>query len=110
MEQLGIAHRADDLPSGFSRGLRQKTSLAIGFLRPFSILMVDEPFVGLDEPGRQALLTLLDDVAARGLTVIVASHQLDLVERADRCIALQDGVVTYDGDSKKLDVGKLVGM
>jgi ABC-type multidrug transport system ATPase subunit len=110
MERLGIAHRADDLPSGFSRGLRQKTSLVVGFLRPFSILMVDEPFVGLDEPGRRALLALLDDVADRGCTVIVASHQLELVERADRCIALHDGAITYDGDPKKVDVGKLVGM
>lgn len=110
MEQLGIAHRADDLPSGFSRGLRQKTSLAVGFLRPFSILMVDEPFVGLDEPGRVALLELLDEAAAAGATVIVASHQLDLVNRADRCIALQEGAITYDGDPDKVDVAKLVGM
>jgi ABC-2 type transport system ATP-binding protein len=110
MERLGIAHRADDLPSGFSRGLRQKTSLAVGFLRPFSVLMVDEPFVGLDEPGRVALLSLLDEVAAKGCTVIVASHQLDLVGRADRCIALHDGAITYDGDPKKVDVAKLVGM
>lgn len=109
MERLGIAHRADDLPSGFSRGLRQKTSLVIGFLRPFSVLMVDEPFVGLDETGRQALLVLLDDVAARGCTVIVASHQLDLVGRADRCIALSDGNVTYDGNPKSVDIAKLVG-
>jgi ABC-2 type transport system ATP-binding protein len=110
MQRLGIAHRADDLPSGFSRGLRQKTSLAIGFLRPFSVLMVDEPFVGLDEPGRVALLGLLDDVASSGSTVIVASHQLELVQRADRCIALHDGAITYDGDPKKVDVAKLVGM
>lgn len=110
MERLGIAHRADDLPSGFSRGLRQKTSLVVGFLRPFSVLMVDEPFVGLDEPGRVALLALLDEVAGRGSTVIVASHQLDLVERADRCIALHDGAVTYDGNPKDVDVAKLVGM
>lgn len=110
MERLGIAHRADDLPSGFSRGLRQKTSLAAGFLRPFNILMVDEPFVGLDEPGRVALLALLDDAAKRGATVIVASHQLELVTRSERCIALQDGQVIYDGDPNAVDVGKLVGI
>lgn len=110
MERLGIAHRADDLPSGFSRGLRQKTSLAVGFVRPFSILMVDEPFVGLDEPGRQALLQLLDEISDRGCTVIVASHQLDLVTKADRCIALQEGQITYDGPPEKVDVAKLVGI
>jgi len=109
LERLGIAHRADDLPSGFSRGLRQKTSLALGFLRPFSILLVDEPFVGLDEPGRHALLELLDETSAAGATVVVASHQLDLVKRSDRCIALADGVVTFDGDPASVDLAALVG-
>ncbi len=109
MERLGIAHRADDLPSGFSRGLRQKTSLAIGFLRPFDVIAVDEPFVGLDQPGRVALLNLLDDAGKRGATVVVASHQLDLVKRSDRCIALSDGRVTYDGSPAKVDLEKLVG-
>jgi ABC-type multidrug transport system ATPase subunit len=107
-ERLGILHRMDDLPSGFSRGLRQKTSLAVGFVRPFDILMLDEPFVGLDEPGRQALLKLLDEEHARGATVIVASHQLDLVERAQRCIALAEGKIIYDGDPKKADLQQLI--
>lgn len=109
LQRLGIDHRADDLPSGFSRGLRQKTSLAIGFLRPFDLLLVDEPFVGLDEPGRIALLGLLDDAEARGATVVVASHQLDLVTRSRRCVALTDGVIAYDGDPAKVDLVKLVG-
>jgi ABC-2 type transport system ATP-binding protein len=108
VERLGIAHRVDDLPSGFSRGLRQKTALAVGFMRPFEVLMLDEPFVGLDEPGRKALLELLDEEQARGVTVVVASHQLDLVERAQRCIALSEGKVIYDGDPKKADLDDLV--
>lgn len=110
LERLGLIHRADDLPSGFSRGLRQKTSLALGFLRPFSVLIVDEPFVGLDESGRLALLALLDEASAAGATVIVASHQLDLVSRADRCIALQDGAVMHDGPSTGIDLNALVGV
>lgn len=109
LEHLGIAHRGDDLPSRFSRGLRQKTSLAIGFLRPFSILMVDEPFVGLDESGRSALLELLDLAIEAGTTVIVASHQLDLLKRADRCIALADGKVIHDGGVEGVDLASLVG-
>jgi ABC-2 type transport system ATP-binding protein len=109
MERLGIAHRSEDVPTGFSRGLRQKTSLAIGFLRPFSILMVDEPFVGLDEPGRQALLALLDEASKKGATVVVASHQLDLIDKADRVIALQEGSIIYDGPPAKADMVKLVG-
>ena len=47
---LGLYERADDLPNSFSRGLSQKAAIAIAFVRPFDVLLVDEPFVGLDSP------------------------------------------------------------
>lgn len=109
LQRLGIAHRASDVPSGFSRGLRQKTSLLLGFLRPFSILLIDEPFVGLDEPGRKALVGLLDEATERGATVVIASHQLDLVRKADRCIALAEGQITFDGSPTDIRLESLVG-
>ena len=56
IEVVGLTARADDLPSQFSRGLRQRTSIALGLVRPFQLLLVDEPFVGLDAGGKQALL------------------------------------------------------
>ena len=108
LEKLGLAHRADDLPARFSRGLRQKSSIALGLIRPFSVLLVDEPFVGLDEPGKVALLELLEEAATAGATVIVATHQLDFVARADRCIGLRDGEIAYDGPASSADVHKLV--
>ncbi|MHB1488027.1 MAG: ABC transporter ATP-binding protein [Acidimicrobiales bacterium] len=109
IELLGLSGRADDLPARFSRGLRQKTSVALGLVRPFSLLLVDEPFVGLDAPGRAALLVLLDEVAASGAAVVVATHQLDFVAGADRCVGLQDGRVVYDGESTPAAVQRLVG-
>lgn len=109
IERLGLAGRADDLPARFSRGLRQKTSVALGLVRPFSLVLIDEPFVGLDAPGRASLLVLLDEVAASGAAVVVATHQLDFVAGADRCIGLQDGRVVYDGESTPDAVGRLVG-
>ena len=65
---LGLYERADDLPSQFSRGLRQKASIAIGLIRPFGLLLVDEPFVGLDASGKAALLELLDEAHGDGAT------------------------------------------
>ena len=49
---LGIDSRADELPSRFSRGLKQKAAIATALVRPFDLLLVDEPFVGLDTMGR----------------------------------------------------------
>jgi ABC-2 type transport system ATP-binding protein len=108
LDRLGLAHRADDLPARFSRGLRQKAVIALGLIRPFSLLLVDEPFVGLDQPGKEALLELLDEASDAGATVLVATHQLDYVERATRCIGLRDGELAYDGPATAADVLRLV--
>ena len=95
--RLGIADRWDDLPATLSRGLRQRAALAVGFVRPSDVLLVDEPFVGLDQQGRDALLALVDERAAAGSTVVIATHQLDLLDRADRVLALKDGRLAFDG-------------
>jgi ABC-2 type transport system ATP-binding protein len=109
LAEMGLSERADDLPSRFSRGLRQKTAIVLGLIRPFSVLLVDEPFVGLDPPGRAAFIDLLADANESGATVIVATHQLDYVERSDRVIALRDGAVIYDGPPDQVDVTLLAG-
>jgi ABC-2 type transport system ATP-binding protein len=108
LAELGLTERSDDLPSRFSRGLRQKTAILLGLIRPFSVLLVDEPFIGLDPPGRAAFVDLLDDASGAGATVVVATHQLDYVKAADRCIALRDGAVVYDGPPGGVDVDTLV--
>lgn len=108
LDALGLAHRADDLPSRFSRGLRQKTSLLLGLIRPFGLFLVDEPFVGLDAPGQRALVTLLEAEIKRGAAILVSSHQLDLADRATRCIGLRDGEVVHDGEASSDVVRRLV--
>lgn len=109
IDRLGLLHRADDLPARFSRGLRQRTSLAIGVVRPFDLLLVDEPFVGLDMSGKATLLELLDQFHGEGRTVVVATHDAEFVERVSRCIALRDGEVIHDGNATPQDVLRLVG-
>jgi ABC-2 type transport system ATP-binding protein len=109
LTRFGLAERADDLPARFSRGLRQKTAIILALIRPFDLFMVDEPFVGLDPSGRDAFEYLLDEVSAAGATVVVATHQLDFVERIDRCIALRDGTLIYDGPPAGADLSSLVG-
>ncbi len=109
LQDLGLAARADDLPSRFSRGLRQKTAIVLALIRPFRLLIVDEPFVGLDPSGRDAFIELMDDAAGAGATVVVATHQLEYVTKTDRCIALRDGEVVFDGPPGQVDVLSLVG-
>jgi ABC-type multidrug transport system ATPase subunit len=106
--RLGLGERLDDLPARFSRGLRQKTSLLLGIVRPFSVLLVDEPFVGLDAPGKATLLELLDEIHGDGAAVVVATHDPEFVERVDRSIALRDGELIFDGQATVGEVLRLV--
>jgi ABC-2 type transport system ATP-binding protein len=108
VERVGLSDRGDDLPSRFSRGLRQRTSIALGLARPFEVLLVDEPFVGLDLGGKDALLGIFDELHADGATVIVATHDPSFVERVDRCVALRDGRVVHDGRAEVSEVARLV--
>lgn len=108
LERLGIAHRRDDIPTTFSRGLRQKAAISLAFVRPFRVLLVDEPFVGLDAVGKLALLDLFTTAGEQGATLIVATHELSFVHRVGRLLALRDGQLTYDGSPTDVDVDELV--
>lgn len=108
IERVGLLDRADDLPARFSRGLRQKASIAVGLIRPFQLLLVDEPFVGLDAAGKEALLSLLEEAHDSGAASIVATHDPQYVERVDRCVALRDGEVIHDGPATPAEVLRLV--
>jgi ABC-2 type transport system ATP-binding protein len=97
LELLGLSDRGDDLPATFSRGMRQKASLAIAFVRPFELLLADEPFDGLDPRSRTALVDLIAEAAADGAGAIVSTHRADFLDQATRCIVLTDGEIGYDG-------------
>jgi len=109
LEMFNLEHRADDLPATFSRGLKQKTALILGLIRPFSLLLVDEPFVGLDTPGQETLVEVLADIVEQGASVICSTHQLDLVPIATRCVGLRDGELAYDGKVTAEKIRQLVG-
>jgi ABC-type multidrug transport system ATPase subunit len=109
LDRFDLDARATDLPRRFSRGLRQKTALILGFVRPFSVLLVDEPFVGLDPAGQRALTELLVQTAADGACVVVATHQLELLGRADRAVGLRDGHVEFSGAVDLRKVEALLG-
>jgi len=107
LEMFRLTDRADDLPSRFSRGLRQKTALLCGLIRPFDVILIDEPFAGLDRPAQETLVSVMADIASDGAAVICSTHQLDLIEVATRCVGLQDGKVVYDGNASEKKIRDL---
>ena len=97
LERLGLGDRGDRLSSELSRGMRQKASIALALIRPFDVLLADEPFDALDPASREALGELLAEASAGGAAVVVSTHRSEVLERADRCLALTDGRLSYDG-------------
>jgi ABC-2 type transport system ATP-binding protein len=107
VDMVGLMDRVDDLPTTFSRGLKQKAALTMAFVRPFDVMLIDEPFVGLDRLGRDALLELLSLAHRDGATLVVATHELSSVKESSRLIALSGGELTYDGDPTAADLAAL---
>ena len=97
LEHLGLAQWGEKLPTQFSRGMRQKASIALGLIRPFSLLLADEPFDGLDPASRSALVELLRTASDSGAAVIVSTHRPEVADFSSRCVALHDGELIYDG-------------
>jgi ABC-2 type transport system ATP-binding protein len=97
LERLGLAEWKDALPGEFSRGMRQKASIALGLVRPFSLLLADEPLDGLDPPSRAVFFELLAETRAAGAAVVVSTHRPDVIAAAGRCLGIRDGRLVYDG-------------
>jgi ABC-2 type transport system ATP-binding protein len=98
LEQVGLAHKADEPSDALSRGMRQRLGLARALLHDPQLLLLDEPASGLDPRSRQELQEILKKHAARGRTVVVSSHILAELEEYSTHIAIMDqGRVVYGG-------------
>ncbi len=87
LEMVGLAPRRRDLVRTFSRGMQQRLAIGRAVLHDPEVMLFDEPHTGLDQDACQMLDTVLREVAARGRTVVMTSHDLaraaDLASRFD---------------------------
>jgi ABC-2 type transport system ATP-binding protein len=98
LELFELTSRADFLPGQLSRGMRQKAQLACALVRPFQLLLLDEPVVGLDPPSQQALHRILVAAKRDGAAILLSTHQLAFAAGlADRAVVLHDGRAVEQG-------------
>jgi heme exporter protein A len=104
LSRAGLADRADDFVSGFSRGMRQRVALERALLHDPSLILLDEPFTGLDQASTAALVARLQERQAAGCVIVLATHDLDVAEGLlTRAIYLRDGrIVVSDAGSQGL--------
>jgi ABC-2 type transport system ATP-binding protein len=103
IERLGVADRAGDRVEQLSLGNQQRVQLAAALVHDPVLLVLDEPFSGLDPVGVDVLSGVLADYAATGVPVVFSSHQLDLVERLCEAVAIiKDGRLVASGPVEEL--------
>ena len=99
LDRLGLSSRADDRLDALSHGNQQRVQLIAALVNEPELLVLDEPFSGLDPLAITAMAEMLAELAAAGTTVLFSSHQLDLVE--DICedvVIISAGRVVRAGD------------
>ena len=104
LTQMGLIERAEDEVEGFSRGMRQRLSLARALLHDPKLLVLDEPFTGLDAPGCRDLAEALALEKDKGCALILATHQLEQVlPWCDRVMVLNLGRKVDEGPANIRD-------
>ncbi len=92
LAQFGLADRASELTETYSHGMKQRLALAAALIHRPRILVLDEPMVGLDPQGAVALRRLLVELSARGVTIFLSTHSLNVAEAlCDRIGILDHG-------------------
>ena len=110
LDLVGLASRRRDLVRTFSRGMQQRLAIGRAVLHDPEVMLFDEPHTGLDQDACLMLDTVLREVAARGRTVVMTSHDLARVaDLASRFDVLSRGVITATVQRTQIEPNDLLG-
>lgn len=102
-KRLGMSEKLNDLISSYSHGMKQKISLIGAFIHNPKLLILDEPFVGLDPEAFIQLKALMKELCASGSSVLFSSHILDVMEKTCNKIAIiRNGKLIRSGELKEI--------
>jgi putative ABC transport system ATP-binding protein len=93
LEQVGLAERADHLPSALSGGQRQRVAIARALANDPLVVLADEPTGNLDSAATLEVLRLFEALHAGGLTLVIVTHDERIAATADRLISMRDGAL-----------------
>lgn len=96
LTSLGLGTRMDHRPSQLSGGQQQRVSIARALMNGGKIILADEPTGALDSQSGVEVMALLEDLARKGHTVIIITHDKEVADHADRVIEFRDGTIMSD--------------
>jgi putative ABC transport system ATP-binding protein len=96
LENVGLGNRTDHRPNELSGGQRQRVAVARALINDPSIILADEPTGNLDTKTSIEIMGLLEDIHAKGNTIILVTHEEDIAMHAHRIVRMRDGLVEND--------------
>jgi putative ABC transport system ATP-binding protein len=93
LRQVGLGHRLEALPRTLSGGEQQRVAIARAVVTAPALVLADEPTGNLDSTTASSILDTLEELNARGQTILVATHDQRVAERAGRVLQMNDGVL-----------------
>ncbi|NNE10216.1 MAG: heme ABC exporter ATP-binding protein CcmA [Gemmatimonadetes bacterium] len=106
LDRLELAHRADEPIRSYSRGMKQRLAIARALVHGPDLLLLDEPFTGLDASGADILETLLREATEAGGSVLFTSHRLDRATRVATGATVFARAATRDIDLDSIPAGE----
>jgi ABC-2 type transport system ATP-binding protein len=103
LELTGLVDRADDRTDDYSGGMKRRLNIGIGLLHEPSLLVLDEPTVGVDPQSRNAILEAVDELGKGGMSILYTTHYMEEAERlCDRIGIIDEGKVLVEGTRREL--------
>jgi ABC-type Mn2+/Zn2+ transport system ATPase subunit len=103
LERVGVSNRADDTFGDLSGGQRQRVLIARGLVQNADLLLLDEPFSGLDVPAASGLEALIAQLAGEGRGIVIATHDLRQARRWDSVLCLNQRQIAFGRPDEVLD-------
>lgn len=103
LEQVGLAEKADSYPSSLSGGQQQRVAIARALAMDPDVMLFDEPTSALDPEMVGEVLTVMQALAEKGMTMVVVTHEMGFAkEVADRVIFVADGIIQEQGTPEQI--------
>ncbi|TAH03602.1 MAG: ABC transporter ATP-binding protein [Sphingobacteriales bacterium] len=96
LENVGLGNRQHHKPNELSGGQRQRVAIARALINNPSIVLADEPTGNLDTKTSVEIMALIEEIHAKGNTIIIVTHEEDIAQHAHRIVRMRDGLIAED--------------
>lgn len=107
LARMGLEEAADQLVGGYSRGMKQRLTLARALLHDPELILLDEPYAGLDQHGSRLLTRMMEGLKEEGRTILLVTHNVsEGLAFSDRILIMNRGELVFEAGRTELDAAR----